>query len=1482
MPPKRQSIGRSTSQARKKKALRASETDEQRESRLETNRVRTAQARSSQTNEQRESRLETDRVRTAQARSSQTNEQRESRLETNRVRTAQARSSQTNEQRESRLEADRVHTAQARSKETIDQRGARLGTNRERNVRSRWTLHADLNLAAFHYDADYDYSLHRSVVIEKMDKLCKFCHALKFKNETTGMCCAGGKVKLPELHLPPEPLSSLVSGDTSQSKHFLANIRKYNSCFQMTSFGATEIIRDNYMPTFKVQGQIYHRTGSLLPLPDADHKFLQIYFMGATDEQVDQRCRFNTGTNREIVAALQNLFDEHNELVRLFRTALERMPADDYVVVIRADKTPAGQHERQYNAPTIDEVAIVIVGEEFNSRDIVLHRRDGNVQRVSETHRSYDALQYPILFWQGEDGYHFNIKMRNPQTDRETNKKVSAMNYYSYRLMIRENTDNHILKCRKLFHQYVVDMYAKIETERLLFIRLNQTKLRSEEYVHLRDAIATDGNPNELGKMVILPATFTGSPRHMHEYAQDAMTYVRAYGRPDLFVTFTCNPTWEEIKDLLLPGQSSSDRHDIIARVFKQKLKSMMDFIVKHHVFGETRCWMYSIEWQKRGLPHAHILIWLIDKITPDKIDEVISAEIPDVNIDPGLFEVVTNNMIHGPCGAINNNSPCMKDGKCTKRYPRDLHAETITGNDGYPQYRRRSTEDGGKFITLKVRNNEIEVDNRWVVPYSPLLSKTFKAHINVEYCSSVKSIKYICKYVNKGSDMAIFGVGNASAPINEIDQYELGRYISSNEAVWRIFSFPIHERHPTVVHLAVHLENGQRVYFTMENVHARALSPPKTMLTAFFSLCTDDLFAKTLLYSEVPKYYTWNASAKKFQRRKQGKPVEGHTNLYSSDALGRLYTVHPNNQECFYLRLLLVNVRGPKSFQELRTVNGEVCATYREACQELNLLENDAHWDTTLTDASNTAQPQQIRTLFAIILTTCFPSNPKDLWEKYKDCMSEDILHRLRATNQNPDMQFTPHVYNEALVSIEDKCLAIANKGLGQLGMCAPNRSVNDTYDRDLQRETHFDVDDLGTFVETNLPKLVSEQRVVYDTIMQAITYQRGGLYFIDAPGGTGKTFLISLILATVRSQNKIALAIASSGIAATLLDGGRTAHSALKLPLNLQTTETPTCNITKNSGMGKVLQTCKLIIWDECTMAHKKALEALDRTLKDLRGNGQPFGGALILLSGDFRQTLPVIPRSTPADELNACLKSSVLWRHVKKLTLKTNMRVELQNDVSAERFAKQLLDIGNGKMAIDRSTQCITLPTNFCKITSTKDKLIQKVFPNIARNYKNHQWLSARAILAAKNNDVNDINFSIQNRIPGEATTYKSIDTVINQDEVVNYPTEFLNSLDLPGMPPHILTLKIGVPIILLRNINPPRLCNGTILSVKKMMNNVIEATILNGKFKGEDVLLPCIPMIPTDMPFEFKRLQFPVRITFAMTSTKHRDNRCKCVG
>ncbi|CAB3240066.1 unnamed protein product [Arctia plantaginis] len=187
----------------------------------------------------------------------------------------------------------------------------------------------------------------------------------------------------------------------------------------------------------------------------------------------------------------------------------------------------------------------------------------------------------------------------------------------------------------------------------------------------------------------------------------------------------------------------------------------------------------------------------------------------------------------------------------------------------------------------------------------------------------------------------------------------------------------------------------------------------------------------------------------------------------------------------------------------------------------------------------------------------------------------------------------------------------------------------------------------------------------------------------------------------------------------------------------------------------MAKVLSASKIIIWDECTMAHKRALEALNRTLKDLRNDSRCLGGSMILLFGDFRQTLPVIPRSTAADEINACLKPSNLWRYVNKLQLTTNMRVALLNDTFAEDFSEQLLTI------------------------------------------------------AAKNKDVDDLNYIIQNKIIETMHSFKSIDRVTNEDEATNYPIEFLNSLDVPGLPLHNLRLKVGSVVIMLRNINQPKL-------------------------------------------------------------------------
>ncbi|XP_062518328.1 uncharacterized protein LOC134193517 [Corticium candelabrum] len=535
-----------------------------------------------------------------------------------------------------------------------------------------------------------------------MSQSCGKCGALKWQKETKGMCCSNGKVSLPTL-TSPEPLQTLLKRETAESRHFLDNMRKYNSCFQMTRFGADkEVTEHGYMPTFKVQGQVYHTIGSLLPMAGKEAKFLQIYFIGDPKDQAKRQGQVIPGTRLPIIH---------------FKYAFENDPGREFDIVINPDKVPSEEHRRRFNAPVVSEVAAVISGYEKGQRDIVIRHRNNELERISSSNRAYDGPQYPLIYTRGENGYYWQI-YKQDSGGGPIEKKVTAMEFYAYHLMLRLGSSDHLFRERDLFHQFLVDMYAKIESERLAYIVSHQKELRVYDYAHLRDSINNDAaHGHELGKMVILPATFTGGPRYMQEKTKDALTYVKHYGRPDLFITFTCNPKWAEITAELLPGQASSNRHDIIARVFRQKIVKIIDLFTKYNIFDLTRCDMYSIEWQKRGLPHAHILLWLQQKLRPAQIDSFISAELPSQQEDPELHDIIKSHMVHGPCGRFNPNSPCMKDGKCTKNYPKRALKETQTGRHGYPLYKRRKLEDGGSTAKINFRLSgqyqEVEIDNQ-------------------------------------------------------------------------------------------------------------------------------------------------------------------------------------------------------------------------------------------------------------------------------------------------------------------------------------------------------------------------------------------------------------------------------------------------------------------------------------------------------------------------------------------------------------------------------------------------------------------------------------------------------------------------------------------------------------------------------------------------------------------------------------------------
>lgn len=221
-------------------------------------------------------------------------------------------------------------------------------------------------------------------------------------------------------------------------------------------------------------------------------------------------------------------------------------------------------------------------------------------------------------------------------------------------------------------------------------------------------------------------------------------------------------------------------------------------------------------------------------------------------------------------------------------------------------------------------------------------------------------------------------------------------------------------------------------------------------------------------------------------------------------------------------------------------------------------------------------------------------------------------------------------------------------------------------------------------------------------------------------------------------------------------------------------------------------------------------------------------------------------------------------------------------LHNNKKSKKFAEQLLQIGNGQLNSKNNQHDIIIPDNFGHHITSLDDLIQQVYPNFEQNYKNGSWLWERAILAPMNEQVNSTNSVLLSKIPCNSKTYFSIDNMIDTDQSVKYPIEFLNSIEHSGLPPHKLELKVGALIMILRNLEPPKLCNGTRLIITKLNINIIEARIVKGKFKNEIILIPKIPMISNDLGLEFKRTQFPIKLAFAITINKSQGQTLKVAG
>ncbi|XP_076959487.1 uncharacterized protein LOC143635574 isoform X2 [Bidens hawaiensis] len=469
---------------------------------------------------------------------------------------------------------------------------------------------------------------------------------------------------------------------------------------------------------------------------------------------------------------------------------------------------------------------------------------------------------------------------------------------------------------------------------------------------------------------------------------------------------------------------------------------------------------------------------------------------------------------------------------------------------------------------------------------------------------------------------------------------------------------------------------------------------------------------------------------------------------------------------------MLLGYQRGCRSYSCIRTVDGQIYPTFRAACEKLGLLGDDKEWSCMIEEASNWATASELRTLFSQMLLYCEISDPLQLWNQHWRKMTDDIRQNYGVANEDDLKEYVLYEL-ELLLHSSPTAKSLANYGLpmpnANMLQRLQNKSLMDerNYDRQLLASEHI----------SSLGRLNPQQRLIYEHVMSATSSNQQVLAFVYGHGGTGKTFLWTTIIAALRSTGNIVLAVAASGIASLLLPSGRTAHSRFKIPLDM--TDDSTCDIKKNTQLAHLVNETSLIIWDEAPMNERKCFESLDRSLKDLFNNsGQPFGGKFVILGGDFRQTLPIISRSSKTTILAASLPRSYLWRHFK--ATESKMYSKPLSEIKA-RQSPQLITIRVLKKWISRGKRP-ELRYLFVECNVSKKKYF------IAFIYTNHQSILTNNHLNFMQADAIEVIADLQ-----DEQHFESIIKIQSCYNISNYIS--ISSRKYMSITPHEASIIIG---------------------------------------------------------------------------------------
>ena len=977
--------------------------------------------------------------------------------------------------------------------------------------------------------------------------------------------------------------------------------------------------------------------------------------------------------------------------------------------------------------------------------------------RVNHESAAYERSAYPLIDVYGDDGWFRRDRDGTSYTD-------SSGNVLTLRQYLRfKYCQSHTLRfVPRLTQEWLLDMVSRSEY-------LNQREQVQIIEGYRRSTVTEvfrSQNPVTSGKACTIPSSIRGSPAYRRLKVDEGMAHVFRFGPPTFFITFTANPEWPEITENLLPRQSWFHNPFLVNLVFQLKLRALIKDFKDGSIFLTPAEYIqYTIEFQKRGLPHAHILVRIVgtQPTTPGEVDRFVSARLPvecsrkcKICRPCVLHALVTKHMIH----------KCYP-GRCYKHNATDRACRY-----GFPKAAVNCTEgsEDGRWILRRSQQDS------QVVAYNEELLLRYRAHINVEVASSSRCILYLRKYLTKGPDNIQALLLPVGTPLNaQFDHFYKCRTLSASEAAWIATGFDFNGYHPPTQALQFYLPGEAPVVFNAENSTNQSV-----IEQAERNAHNNDLQK----YWRRPAEYNTQTFEEYFSKNRIQRD---QTVVRDQPIVAFIRNVNHLDREHYSAYTLLRRfpcrsfeelLRGYRSFEERAIAEGLFGADQAEfhisICRDL-AIRSFGH------------QPM-VHYLSMIFVQREFAIFERLFDEFWQEC----IMYRQART----------HV--SALRNIEAQ--------LNKEG-CSLHDVVGQLSDQmyQLLDDESLDIDDLSfePFFTAPIPEtqLNECQAAAVNSILERIEAGHR-CFFLNGCAGSGKTYVVKHLIAKLRTLGFRVLSAAYSGIAATLIPGAVTAHRLFGLPID---DEQFGSTIGENTFAYKLLQRGTGFIIDECSMLHSRHLDGINTLQQKCANDSRPFGNKLTILTGDFRQGTAIVRGGQVGDIIDASISRSKLFKHFSVHSLDVAVRFD------SPLWGAFLLSVaqGQGEPLEPYGHTAVSIPTEF-EVPHVRHFSPTNCQPlQYCSTHHEAVWAWSHRVLRSHYPSSAIVTLRAYYSYEGQGRHHHSFPDVEKNPH--------------PNVPHHDLELAIGCPVMILRNVLVAEgIVNGKIATVSDIQHGIVQIT------------------------------------------------------